>query len=72
MKIIHFPKCTGLAPRQADSFDFAALKLYRLELGKQREKLTAYENELRLSGWTVDEIDHGRACGRILSSCNII
>lgn len=72
MKTIHFPTHTGLAPRQLDSFDVSALKLHRLELGKQWNKLAAYENELRLNGWTADEIDHGRASGRMLAACKII
>lgn len=72
MTTIHYPNHTGLAPRRLDSFDLAALKLYRLELGQQWDKLAAYERELRLCGWTADEIDHGRASGRMLSGCNII
>lgn len=72
MKIIHFPPATGLLPRQADSFDFAASKLYRLERAEQWSKLIAYENELRLNGWTADEIDHGRSCGKMLARCKIV
>jgi len=71
MKMIHFPKHTGLKPRNFTSADSAALKLHRLESGKQWAKLISFENELRGSGWTLDEIDHARGQGRNLASCEI-
>ncbi len=71
MKMIHFPKHTGLNPRQATNADTAAMKLYRLESGKQWAKLVSFENELRGNGWTLEEIDHARNQGRNLAQCEI-
>ena len=71
MKLIHFPTFTGLNPRNVTSADIAALKLFRLESGKQWAKLISFENELRSNGWTLDEIDHARGQGDLLSQCEI-
>jgi hypothetical protein len=71
MKMIHFPKHTRLKPRQFSNADAAALKLYRLEIGKQWANLISFENELRGNGWTLDEIDHARSQGRNLAQCEI-
>ena len=71
MKMIHFPKHTGLNPRNLTSADTAALKLHLLESGKQWAKLIRFENELKANGWTLDEIDHARGQGRNLAQCEI-
>ena len=71
MKTITFPSFTGLKPRAMDSADTVALKLFRLERGKQFGKLVSFENELGANGWTLDEIDHARSHGKLLSQCEI-
>ena len=71
MKMIHFPKHTGLKPRAFTNADTAALKLHRLESGKQWANLISFENELKSNGWTLDEIDHARGQGRNLAQCEI-
>ena len=71
MKMIHFPKHTGLNPRPLTIADNAAIRLFRLESGKQWAKLVRFENELKSSGWTLDEIDHARGQGRFLAECEI-